>query len=111
MKILFQKIKDFIRDLREKREKEYSKRLMNLIVYNCILMMWGTYLLAWTGRTEIAESLSRTIADSIVGCVIGILAKAVIENIFKYNDIFKNKSTSKSNTENKLVSKSAGMRI
>lgn len=51
-------------------------------------MMWGTYVLAWYGKTEIAETLSKTIATSIIAVVVGYLAKSVIENISKHTDTF-----------------------
>ena len=72
----------------ERRDKEYSKRLLNRIVNSSILMMWGTYVLAWYGRTEIAESLSKTIVTSIIAVVVGYLVKSVIENISKHTDTF-----------------------
>lgn len=70
------------------KDKEYSKRLLTRITNHCILMMWATYILAWFGRTEIAESLSKTIATSIIAVVIGYLAKSVFENISKYTTAF-----------------------
>lgn len=84
----FGRIKNFFKAVAERRENEYSKRLLNLIVINSILMMWGTYILAWFGRVEIAEALSKTIATSIIAVVIGYLAKSVIENISKHTDTF-----------------------
>ena len=51
-------------------------------------MMWATYILAWFGKTEIAESLSKTIATSIIAVVIGYLVKSAFENISKYTTAF-----------------------
>ena len=78
----------FFKSITEKREKEYSKRLLTRIVNSSILMMWGTYVLAWYGRTDIAESLSKTIVTSIIAVVVGYLIKSVIENISKHTDTF-----------------------
>lgn len=78
----------FFKSITEKREKEYSKRLLTRIVNSSILMMWGTYVLAWYGRTDIAESLSKTIVTSIIAVVVGYLVKSVIENISKHTDTF-----------------------
>ena len=50
--------------------------------------MWASYGLAWFGKTEIAETLSKTIATSIIAVVVGYLAKSVVENISKYTDAF-----------------------
>ncbi|MBQ7821313.1 MAG: hypothetical protein IJ391_03420 [Clostridia bacterium] len=92
---LTSRIAKFFKNIAAKREKEYSKRLLTRIVNSSILMMWGTYVLAWYGKTEIAETLSKTIAASIIAVVVGYLAKSVIENISKHTDTFgKNDSVS-----------------
>ena len=83
-----ERIINYIKNIFEKREKEYSKRLLTRIVNSSILMMWGTYILAWYNKTDIAESLSKTIATSIIAVVVGYLAKSVIENISKHTDTF-----------------------
>ena len=85
---LTSRIAKFFKSIAAKREKEYSKRLLTRIVNSSILMMWGTYVLAWYGKTEIAETLSKTIAASIIAVVVGYLAKSVIENISKHTDTF-----------------------
>lgn len=85
---LTSRIANFFKSISAKREKEYSKRLLTRIVNSSILMMWGTYVLAWYGKTEIAETLSKTIAASIIAVVVGYLAKSVIENISKHTDTF-----------------------
>lgn len=77
-----------IRIINKKMDKEYSKRMLTKITNHCLWMMWGTYLLAWFGRVEIAESLSKTIAASIIAVVIGYFAKATFENISKYTTAF-----------------------
>ena len=85
---IFAQIKAFFKKIDKKRDSEYSKRLLTKIVNHSLLMMWGTYVLAWFGRTEIAEALSKTIPTSIIAVVVGYLAKSVIENISKHTDTF-----------------------
>ncbi len=82
------KLKDVIKKLNEKRDTEYAKRMLSKIVNHSLVMMYMTYLLAWSGRYEIAETLSKTIATSIIAVVVGYLAKSVIENISKYTTAF-----------------------
>lgn len=77
-----------IKKVSTKREKEYSKRLLNRIVNSSILMLWATYILAWFDKTEIAETLSKTIVTSVIAVVVGYLAKSVIENISKNTTAF-----------------------
>lgn len=87
------RIAKFFKNISAKREKEYSKRLLTRIVNSSILMMWGTYVLAWYGKTDVAETLSKTIAASIIAVVVGYLAKSVIENISKHTDTFGKNNT------------------
>ena len=77
-----------IKALIKKRDEEYSKRMLSKIINHSLWMLWGTYILAWFGKTEIAESLSKTIATSIIAVVVGYLAKSVIENLSKYTNTF-----------------------
>lgn len=81
-------IQKFLSNIKTKREKEYSKRLLNRIITHSILMMWATYGLAYLGREEIAEALSKTIVTSIIAIVVGYLVKSVFENISKYTTAF-----------------------
>ena len=76
-KKIFQKLKEF-------RNAEYHKRMLNFILFNSVGMMWCSYILAWYGRTEIAESLSETIASVIVGVTIPYFVTKVVENVNKY---------------------------
>lgn len=87
-KSFLQQIKAAIQKHNKKRDKEYSKRLLSKIVNHSVWMMWASYILAWFGKIEIAESLSKTIATSIIAVVIGYLAKSVIENISKNTTAF-----------------------
>ena len=73
---------------RKIKDKEYSKRMLTKIVNNSILMMWGTYVLAWFDHAEIAETLSKTIASSVSAVAIGYFAKSAIENISKHTTAF-----------------------
>lgn len=70
------------------KDMEYSKRMLTKIVNHSMLMMWASYVLAWFGKVDIAETLSKTIAASIIAVVVGYLAKSVIENISKNTSAF-----------------------
>ena len=75
-----EKIKKFFIKLGE----SYSKIAINFILINSILMMWCSYILAWNDKIEIAEALSSTIADVIVGTIVCYLCTKTVENISKY---------------------------
>lgn len=81
---MWQWLKSFWQKREEKKTKEYHKKLLNFIIFNSIGMMWCSYILAWFGKETIAESLSNTVASSIVAVVIPYLITKVIENISKY---------------------------
>ena len=85
---MFRRIKEWFCNFRKKRDEEYSKRLLNRIVNNSLLMMWMSYVLAFLGMTSIAEELSATIASTIIAVVVGYLVKSTVENISKYTDAF-----------------------
>ena len=73
---------------RKVKDKEYSKRMLTKIINNAMLMMWGTYVLAWFDHAEIAETLSKTIASSVIAVAIGYFAKSALENISKHTTAF-----------------------
>lgn len=81
---MFEKIKQVWIRYKEKKELEYHKRMLNFIIRNSVGMMWCSYILAWFGKEEIAESLSNTVATSIVAVVIPYLITKTIENVSKY---------------------------
>ena len=63
---------------------------MKLIVWLClgngICWVWCSYLLAWFGRTEIAESLSQMAITEILGVVLTYAVKSLLENLSKHNN-------------------------
>lgn len=81
---MWQEIKQLWKKRQEKKVQEYHKKLLNFIIFNSIGMMWCSYVLAWFGKETIAESLSNTVASSIVAVVIPYLITKVIENVSKY---------------------------
>jgi hypothetical protein len=91
---MIHRIREWFCNFFKKRDGEYSKRLLNRIVNNSILMMWMSYVLAFLGMTAIAEELSSTIASTIIAVVVGYLVKSTVENISKYTDAFGKKDCS-----------------
>lgn len=85
---MFQKIKNFLFGVKSAWDREFSKRALTKILDNCLLMMWGTYILAWFDKAAIAESLSETIATTIIAVMVGYFVKATFENISKNTTAF-----------------------
>ena len=81
---MFKKIKERWINFKAEQAIEYHKRLLNFIIINSIGMMWMSYILAWFNHEEIAQSLSNTVATSIVAVVIPYLITKTIENVSKY---------------------------
>ena len=77
-------VSKLIKRIKTKRSKEYHKRMLNFILINSICMMWCSYILAWFGKVEIAETLSKTVATAIVGVTIPYFVTKTIENVSKY---------------------------
>lgn len=77
---MLSKIKNFFKKVNE----SYAKIAINIVLTNSILMMWCSYVLAWFDKIEIAETLSSTVADVIVGTIIAYLCTKTVENISKY---------------------------
>lgn len=62
---------------------------MKVIVLFCLLngfaWVWCSYILAWQGREQIAESLSQVALTEIIGVVLVYAVKSVFENLSKNN--------------------------
>lgn len=57
----------------------YTKLIVSVIMFVCLLDLQFSYLLAFLGREQIAESLSTTIAQTIIATTLGYLIKALTE--------------------------------
>lgn len=77
-------IANLIKKIKMHNEHEYHKRMLNFILFNSIAMMWCSYILAWFGKTEIAETLSKTIVTAVIGVVVPYFVTKTIENVSKY---------------------------
>ena len=62
---------------------------MKVLVWACLLnglaWVWCSYILAWMGREQIAESLSQVALTEIIGVVLVYAIKAAVENLSKNN--------------------------
>lgn len=70
-------------------ETEKKATTMKIIVWVCLLngfaWVWCSYILAWMGREQIAESLSQVALTEIIGVVLVYAIKAAVENLSKNN--------------------------
>ena len=62
---------------------------MKAVVWFCVVngcgWVWCSYLLAYLGRSEIAQSLSQVALTEIVAVVLAYALKSLAENLSKHN--------------------------
>jgi hypothetical protein len=61
----------------------FTKIAVMLILINACGWVWCSYILAYLGRFEIAESLSQTAVTAILGAFISYAVKSAVENVKK----------------------------
>jgi hypothetical protein len=61
----------------------FTKIAVMLILINACGWVWCSYILAYLGRFEIAESLSQTAVTAILGAFISYAVKSAVENVNK----------------------------
>lgn len=75
--------------LSKHRSREGHTETMKGIVWLCLCngcaWVWCSYLLAYLGRAEIAESLSQVALTEIIGVVLAYALKSLVENLSKNN--------------------------
>ncbi len=77
----------------------FTKIAVMVVLINACAWVWCSYILAYLGRFEIAESLSQTAVTAILGVFISYAVKSGVENLNK-NGI--NLSVKKTGNKNNL---------
>lgn len=76
--------------LNRKGAREKPIETMKAIVWLCLCngcgWVWCSYLLAYLGRSEIAQSLSQVALTEIVAVVLAYALKSLAENLSKHNN-------------------------
>lgn len=75
--------------MRKRRRKQSfrttTKRAVWFCLVNGVLWVWCSYLLAYLGRSAIAESLSKVAITEIVSVFLTYALKSLFENLSKNN--------------------------
>lgn len=75
--------------LNRKGAREQRGETMKAVVWFCLCngcgWVWCSYLLAYLGRSEIAQSLSQVALTEIVAVVLAYSLKSAVENLSKNN--------------------------
>lgn len=83
------------------KEPHRKPETMKLIIWICLgnglAWVWCSYIMAWVGKTQIAEGLSQSAVTEIVGVVLAYAIKSVLENMSK-NNRWPDKGTSGTDT-------------
>ena len=61
----------------------FTKIAVMVVLINACAWVWCSYILAYLGRFEIAESLSQTAVTAILGVFISYAVKSGVENLNK----------------------------
>ncbi|MBR4929343.1 MAG: hypothetical protein IKZ00_00920 [Bacteroidaceae bacterium] len=69
----------------ERTKHEYCKQLVAFCTINGVAWVWCSYILAYLGRTQIAEDLSKIAVTEIVAVVLVYALKSLFENLSKHN--------------------------
>lgn len=67
-------------------KRETTKRVVWACLINGFAWVWCSYLLAYLGREQIAESLSQVAITEIIGVVLVYCLKSLFENMSKHNN-------------------------
>ena len=78
-------LREIIKEGLPPERPETMKRFVWACVINGFAWVWCSYILAWMGREQIAESLSQVALTEIIGVVLVYAIKAAVENLSKNN--------------------------
>ena len=67
-------------------KRETTKQIVWVCLLNGFAWVWCSYLLAYLGREQIAESLSQVAITEIIGVVLAYCLKSLFENMSKHNN-------------------------
>lgn len=63
----------------------FSKLIVAWLLFNGTVWIYLSYALAYLGRGQIAETLSKTVVAEVLGVTLVYAVKALVENLSKNN--------------------------
>lgn len=69
-----------------KKQTPTTKKVVWFCLMNGVAWVWCSYLLAYLGRTQIAESLSKIAITEIIGVILVYCVKSLFEHLSQHND-------------------------
>lgn len=67
----------------EKWLTTFTKKAVTIVLTISLIDLQLSYILAFIGKEQIAESLSSTIAEMVIGVMVGYFLKALFETFFE----------------------------
>lgn len=85
--------------------KTFTKKAVTAILGISLIDLQLSYILAFLGKDQIAESLSSTITTTIIGVMLGYFLKALFETFFEEREkrLSKNTKTEQSSNDENSV--------
>lgn len=71
----------------------YTKKAVTIILAVSLIDLQLSYILAFIGKEQIAESLSSQIASTVIGIMLGYFMKALFETFFEKREERLNRSS------------------
>lgn len=71
----------------------YTKKAVTIILTVSLIDLQLSYILAFIGKEQIAESLSSQIAGTVIGVMLGYFMKALFETFFEKREERLNRSS------------------
>lgn len=71
----------------------YTKKAVTIILSVSLIDLQLSYILAFIGKEQIAESLSSQIAGTVIGVMLGYFMKALFETFFEKREERLNRSS------------------
>lgn len=71
----------------------YTKKAVTIILAVSLIDLQLSYILAFIGKEQIAESLSSQIASTVIGVMLGYFMKALFETFFEKREERLNRSS------------------
>jgi ABC-type transport system involved in cytochrome bd biosynthesis fused ATPase/permease subunit len=94
-------MKKFIKWFSKSWAASYTHRIVTFLMINSVAWVWCSYYLAYIGKEDIAETLSKAVVTEVIAVIVVYCLKAFGENISKNTDWpAKNKSEPSDSSEN-----------
>lgn len=72
--------------MKKRQLQTFSHKIVAFLMVNSVIWVYCSYGLAYLGRADIAETLSKTVITEIIAVILVYSLKSLFENISKNTD-------------------------